>query len=121
MADDVEPGMIASSLTGDAASLDQSWRNWRALGDVHGCDVRSGSHVVRVFRAGALAGAAGSAAFASAYAELFARSGERPRRTFIDSELRQALGRAMSELSGDDHRCLEWLLGVIDLDGGYTS
>jgi hypothetical protein len=113
MADDAEIAALSRALAEQPADLDRAWRYWRALGDWRGCDVRSGGYVVLAFRAAALAGPAGAAAFAAAYAELHALSGEAPRRSFVDRELRSALARALRHLTGANRRRVEWVLGCV--------
>jgi hypothetical protein len=121
MVDDTELEALASSLSEQPASLDRAWRSWRALSGYRSCDIRSGEHVVRAFRAAALADAEGAAAFARAYAELHALSGEGPRLFFVDRDLQGALSRAVPSLSGEDRRQVEWVLSCVGGQGGVLT
>jgi hypothetical protein len=115
MASDAELAALLSALDEQPADLDRAWRYWRALGEYEGCDIRSGSYVVRAFRAAALASPAGAAAFSCAYFQLRACSHEGPRRCYVDRELHSALLRSLGSLTGDDRNWVEWVLRCVGI------
>src|SRR5262245_44990405 len=113
MIDETECAALESLLAAEPTNLAHAWRYWRHLGDHGGSDIRSGGCVVHAFRAAALASPEGAAAFAQAYHELFALSGEGPRRGHLDRQLRLALQRACRTLRDEDRRLVEWVLACV--------
>ena len=103
---------VRESLKQDPANLELANRYWGALAGPGG-DLRSGHHVIEVYREAALRSTDGALAFARAYRDLFEVSGESPRLAYFDESLIQALRNCVSQLSERDGSAVEWILEVI--------
>jgi hypothetical protein len=82
--------VLKAALAADPANLELAWRYWEVLGAWQARDIRSGMHVIQVFREAALASPAGVQALAQAYRQLFEASGEKPR--VLDPQLADCVG-----------------------------
>jgi hypothetical protein len=103
-----EIASIRDSLRKSPTNLDLADRYLTALGNG-----RSGKDIIEAYGDAALTSSAGASALARAYRHLFLDSGEAPRRTYINDCLLKALQHHLSELSGEDHANVWWLLQML--------
>jgi len=101
---------LEALLDQDPENADLARRLWSALDVAGKYNAWSGARALAIFRAPAISSADGVVALADAFMELWLVTGEPPRGSSFDEELRSAIARASDAVGGDQKRRVQWLL-----------